>query len=154
MYTWTTYLKAIKLCICLLLVSMLVLVHYTLRYNTTVFYEAIQDDSYNEILQWRPQRVLTSSKQQEIQSDVLDSRPPSVLDSRPPSVLDSRPPSVLKSLSTTSTLSDMKTTTIIKRHKPLPHININNILEANNDTVFLPQYTNPHPMTHHNTHDL
>ena len=64
-------LRALKLCACLLLLSMLALFHYTLRQQGTLTYQPVSltpDEQLSSgVVQWRtresrPLRVLTSSK--------------------------------------------------------------------------------------------
>ena len=70
MSVWTTLLKTIKLCVCLILLSMLVLLHYTLRQHDDLAYMAVRGDdrlSSGASQQWRmadrrPHRVLASSQ--------------------------------------------------------------------------------------------
>ena len=151
MTAWNTYFKAIKICVCLLIVSMLALLHYTLRQNSAYLVAQSSLTSEDERLasQWRHQRVLASSRGQETQPISTTTTTQS-----PTRILNTTQPPVTSGSTSETALLPYSAP---QRPKPLPKITINSLLPPSNDTVFLPQRhlhsealsTPPEHLTHH-----
>lgn len=122
---WTAVFKTMKLCFCLLLLSMLALLHYTMRQQDSSVVDLQSGERFltSGSEQWREgrvHRVLASATSQE----TTDST--------------ERAPQTLQTTSHTVAPSPSGS----QRPKPLPHFNLQSLLEMTNDTAFLPRPSN------------
>ena len=122
---WGAILKTLRLCVCLLLLSMLVLVYHTLREQevgpTTqgggqlpLSELQLSEGPEQQWREWRRQRVLASSTSLE----------------------------QTERESSTHEREIVSTPSVARKPKPLPHFNLESLLEMSNDSAFLPRPSN------------
>jgi hypothetical protein len=133
MSLWRAILKIMKLCCCLLLFSMLALLHYTLRQKESSLVALDSGEGLPAFTggpeQWREGRV---------QRVVTSTTPQNTIDH------ESTERTEIKAQVSSST-SDTQ------RPRPLPHFNLQSLLHMSNDTAFLPRLTN-NTLLPHETH--
>lgn len=149
MAPWTVIYKAMKFCACTLLLTMMGLLHYTLRQHTAVaVHTSLTADGMMDqggIVQWRlgdggslPQRVLTSNgnswtgrimPEKGGVGDVNNDEEETEEWTQERTQLATR----TVASSTTSALP-----MVHQMPKPLPHFNIDSLFQPSNDTAFLP----------------
>lgn len=152
MSPWPAINKAIKLCTCALLLTMMALVHYTLRHhNTLVAYTSLTADEmmrHDGRVQWRledrrgvPQRVLTSSGNSwtggKMAENVRAGDRGNTDNGERKREMNYHTQQV-----TSTVASDTAASMVHQIPRPLPQFNSHSLFQPSNDTAFL-----PHPET-------
>ena len=151
MSLWSVILRAMKLCACLLLLSMLALFHYTLRQQGSLSYQPVpltaDEQLTSGVVQWRtgggrPLRVLTSSGGSQQGQNIVGGASATSLQTSEEGTeapaTSQRQQAVIRATSETGAFR------VVRRPKPLPQFNIESLLPASNDTAFLPPLQSRH----------
>ena len=153
MSLWSVILRAMKLCACLLLLSMLALFHYTLRQQGSLSYQPVpltaDEQLTSGVVQWRtgegrPLRVLTSSGGSRQGQNIVGGASATSLQTSEEGT--EAPPTSQRQQAVISLTSETGAAHVVKRPKPLPQFNIESLFPASNDTAFIPPIHSRSPL--------
>lgn len=149
MAPWSVIYKAMKLCACTLLLTMMGLLHYTLRHHTV--YTSLTADEMTDhggIVQWRledrgsvPQTVFLTSNGNSWTGRIMAEKG-GVRDrdiEETGGWKQERTYDTELATTTAASSTPAAVPTVHQIPKPLPHFNIDNLFQISNETAFLPQ---------------